>query len=571
MAEKTLKLKDAHDIVSHLEGERQGVEDEDFRLISEYLLTHRGFWPKEGDTKTSILQRGKKNINPAATLSLERAAGGLTTGMTPEGQPWFSLRLADSKLMEAEGVRDHLAERERVINHQLRKSGFYQAIHEFNIELLGFGGALLFDDTSEETISRYEDCTVGTYCIAMDSNNKLDTVTRRMRWSVKALKDKFGLTKLSDRAKRLLETKPYTKVDVVHVVRPREQRDDTKIDKLNMKYESIMYEDMVMAEDAQEVSRDILREGGYHEMPYDYTPYTRVGDSDYGMGPGHLVLWHSQQLNETERQKIIALQKLINPPMKKPASVKGRLNVGPAQETSVSATDSQGVAPLYEVPVQGYQSVLQEIQDVMLRIAAVTKADLFYDLPAEMRPKDMTLGEYMERKRERMQQIAPVVSLYEPSVLDSVIVRENNRADRLGLFPEPPPALVEAGEIEIVYTSMVAKSLRQVGAEATRVVLSDVKGIVDIQMAAGVKPTILNKVNLPQALDELAEGSGAPASIVNDDSVYEELTAQDEAAEAAEMQNQQAMEGADAMSKMGGVSTQGTVAGKIMEGQQGNA
>ena len=563
MAE-TLKLKEARSIVKHLEGLRSQNEDEDAKAISECLLPHRGFWPGDSDTKRGILERGKKNINPAGTLSLERAAGGLTTGLTPEGLPWFSFTIKDKKALESNGVREHLSYRVDLIQGALRTGGFYQAMHEFNMELLGFPGALVFADNSPKTMVRFECCTFGTYAIALDEEGTLDTVCRRIKWSAKQLEKKFGKEKLCKSTKELLKSSPYKKVDVIHVVRPRMDRSLGKIDNLSMPYESIMYEDIVNAEDDVQ---DILSESGYHEMPYFFAPYSRVGDSDYGMSLGHLLVGHVSQLNETERQKLIALQKFVSPPMKKPSNFKGRLSISPGAENSVSANDPNGLAPLYEVPTQGYQYALQEIQDIMLRIASVAKADLFYDMPSEMRPKDMTATEYMERKRERLQQIAPVVAIYEPFVLDKVIERVHNILDRAGMFPPPPPALVAAGQLDIEYISVVAKALRQVGAEATRSLLVDVGTIAKIQVDAGQKPTVLHKVDLAQAVDEIAIGIGAPARVIRDDETFEQILAEDAEREAQLMQQQQQMEAMEAATKAGGVKTEGTVAGKMMENQ----
>ncbi len=561
------RLKAARDIVIHLEGERQAQEDPDAKQISEYLLPHRGYWPSDGEDKSTILKRGKKNINPSATLSLERAAGGLTTGMTPEGQPWYTLKVADDKLMEAGGVREHLEQRKKLMDTALRLGGFYQAIHLCNVELLGFPGMLLFADNSIKTLVRFEACTFGTYAIALDEEGNLDTVVRRLRWTAKQCEKKFGKSKLTKETKELLKEKPYTKVDIIHLVRPRENRQQGKIDNRNMKYESIMYEASMNADNAPnaEDTMDVLSDSGFHEMPYFFAPYARVGAGDYGMSPGHLLIGHSKQLNETERQKIIALQKIVNPPMKKPGNMKGVLNVGPGQETAVSASDPKGLAPMYEVPVQGYQYVLQEINDVMQRIAAVAKADLFYDLPAEMRPKDMTATEYMERKRERMQQIAPVISIYEPNILDKVIERVHNTLDRAGLFGPPPPALVEAGQIEVEYVSTIAKALRQVGAEATRSFMIDIKGLAEIEMLGGGAPTVLRKVNFAQAADEIANGVGAPATVINDDEKFEELVAQDREAAAERQAKEDELAQLEAASKIGNMPNDGTVLSDAMK------
>jgi hypothetical protein len=561
------KLKSARDIVIHLEGERQSYEDEDAKIVSEYLLPHRGYWPEDGEDKATILERGKKNINPASTLALERAAGGLTTGMTPEGQPWKGLKVSDDKLMEAAGVREHLEYRNKMIDTALRMGGFYQAIHLCNIELLGFPGMLLFADTSVATAVRFECCTFGTYAIALDEEGNLDTVVRRLRWSAKQLERKFGKKRISKEVQELLKEKPYEKVDIIHLVRPRDSVEFGKIDNRNMKYASLMYEARYNGEDAIRSgdTMDVLSESGYHEMPYFFAPFARVGASDYGMSPGHLLIGHTKQLNETERQKLIALQKMISPPMKKPGNFKGSLNVGPGAENAVSTNDPKGLGPLYEVPVQGYQYALQEIQDVMTRIAAVAKADLFVTMPDDMRPNDMTATEWLGRKREKLQQIAPVISIYEPQVLDKVIERVHNVLDRAGLFPPAPPALTEAGTIEIEYVSTIAKALRQVGAESTRALALDVKGLAEIQMLGGDRPTVLHKFNFAQAIDEIASGVGAPASVVRDDEAFAKLVEADEKAaaeQAAKAEQQAALESA---AKLGNVSSQGTVLGDAIK------
>jgi len=556
------KLEEIQKLVVWLEAERQSTEDEDFKKISERLVPHRGFWPTDGEDKKTILERGKKNINPAATMALDRTTAGLTTGMTPEGQPWFSIVPREEGVIEEDGVRVHINIREHIINTILREGKFYQAIHVGNLELFSFGGLMLFGDPSVKTISRFEECTAGTYAIASDADGELDTVVRRVRRTAMQLKKKYGYNKLCRGTQEQLDNgDPYGFIDVVHVVRPREDRDDTKIDNLNMPYESFMYEDQVDKKDGDYLVKGFLEESGYHEMPYFYAPYSLCGASEYGLGLGHLLVKQSGLLNETERLKVVALNKLINPPIKKPSSVKNRANVGAGQETKVSPTDNQGLAPLYEIPYQVYQSALQEIGDVMARINAIAKADLFMDLPLEMRPRDMTATEYMARKRERLQQVAPFISLYEPRVLDKIIQMVHNRADRAGMFPPLPAALEQSGVLDIVYISSVAKSLRQAGAESTRVFLADVAMVSELQTANQMKATSLRKVDFAQAIDELHKGSGAPAAILVDDSVYEK-TLKQEAQKEKQLQEQEVgRQQAETAAKVGSVSTQGTVAG----------
>ena len=559
------KLKEAREIVTYLESERQATEDERFRDISEWILPHRGFWPADSDSKAAMLDRGKKIINPAGTLAVERAAGGMTTGLTPEGQPWFGFSVRDQKLMEAPGVREYLDYCENIIYAGLRMGDFYSQIQVNNQEIGGFGNMLLFQDFSPKTLMRFEACTCGTYCVALSAEGELDTVVRRLRWPARYLVNKFGKEKVSKRVLELMDTSPYTKVDVIHLVRPNEKRDSGKIDNRNMPFESLIFE--ASADTDENGPTDVLSQSGYHEMPYHFAWWTRAGDSDYGLGTGHLLLGHVKQLQEMERQKLIAVQKMVNPPVRKPSGFKGRLNTAPGGENAIGQSDSQGVGTLYEINIH-VQELMADIEKVEARIAAVAKADLFYDLPAEMRPKDMTATEYMERKRERLQLIAPVVSVYEPRVLDKVIERAYAMFDRAGLFPPPPPALVEAGHIMVDYISTVAKALRQAGVESTRALVLDVSQMAQIQASCGLRPTVLYKVDMAQAIDEIAEGLGVPSRVIRDDKAYEKLMAEDDAKQAQAMQAQQQADAAGKMAQLANVKTDGTIAGKVMEAQQ---
>lgn len=559
MTTMSSRLKKARDIVSNLESERQ-PHDEKFKEITEWLLPHRGFWPGDGDSDKSVLSRGRKLINPAATLSCKRSAGGLTAGMTPETQPWIKLRHRDRNIQEAMGVRDYIGQVEALIRRLLQVGGFYQAIHQGNQEYIGFANMLIFMDRSPKTLARFEACTAGTYCVAHDADGNLVTVVRRLRYTVKQLGDKYGKEKLSRSSQNAYEKTPYKKIDCVHVVTKRKTYDPTKIDFKNMPFESLLYEE---AENKANVS-DVLSESGYAEMPYFFTGWDKTGDSPYCVGPGHDSIGHSKQLQELERQKLIALQKKINPPMKKPIGMKGRLNTAPGSETSVSHTEPNGISPLYEVNVN-LNEIRQEINEVELRLGSTLLADLFYDLPAEMRPNDMTLGEYMGRKRERLQMMAPTLSSYEPEILDGIIARAFGMLDRANLLPPPPPAMGEASLIDVEYVSIIAQALKQDGGQTTRAVVLEVRELAALQRESGRKPTVIDKIDLDQCVDEIVDSYGAPGRILRDDETVAEMRKAEAAAEAEQAQSANQLAMAEAMSKIGSQSTGAdTVAGDLM-------
>jgi Bacteriophage head to tail connecting protein len=97
-------------------------------------------------------------------------------------------------------------------------------------------------------------------------------------------------------------------------------------------------------------------------------------------------------------------------------------------------------------------------------------------------------------------------------LLNKVIDRAFAMASRAGLLPEPPPEL--AGQtLKVEYISVLAQAQRAIGIGGIERLTGYVASL------AQVKPDILDKVDLDQAVDEYAEMLGTPPSIVLSDEV----------------------------------------------------
>lgn len=494
------KLRECRDLLDALESQRREREDE-WRDIREFILPHRGVFERSDSAR---VRRGRNIINSAATQAVRKAASGLTGGMTPEGLPWFRLGFADPTIDERTGARAWLDAVEARIYALLRVTGFYQAIQACNEEYLAFSPMLLFQDNDATRLCRFECVTCGTYAVGLGADGFVDTVARRIRWTAHQLAQRFGGENLSRSARRLLD-KPSTSrepVEVVHLVRPRHDRDPYKADRRNMAYESVFFE-------ATSGDGDVLSEGGYHEMPYAYTAFT---DSlpPYGYGPGHVALGDAAMLQELEKDKLVGQKKVANPPMLVPSTYKARLNAAPGGETPIGRADLDMVRPLYEVRPD-IRGVAEEIMRVEARLGDTLLATLFADMPLGLRPADMTWGEYLERKRERLQLMGPALSAYEPQVLDRVLARAYAMLDRAGELPPPPRSVGEVAQVDIDYISPLAQAVRQTGADATRAIVRDA-----LQLASA-RPEVLDKLDLDQAVDEMARGAGAPGRVVRSD------------------------------------------------------
>ena len=496
----TARLKECRDLLDALENRRRPREDE-WRDIREFILPHRGLFERDGGER---VRRGRNIINGAATQAVRKAASGLTSGMTPEGVPWFRFGFTDAAMDERTGARPWLDSVEARLYWLLRATGFYQSIQACNEEYLAFSPLLLFQDNDPARICRFECVTCGTYAVGLGADGYVDTVARRIRWTAHQLRDRFGEDSLSRAVRRKLAKASSSRdpVEVVHLVRPRLDRDPRKADRRNMPFESTFFE-------AEASTSPSLAEGGYREMPYAYTAFT---DSlpPYGYGPGHVALGDAAMLQELEKDKLVAQKKVTNPPMLVPSTYKARLNAAPGGETPIGRADMDMVRPLYEVRPD-IRGVAEEIARVEARLNDTLLASLFADMPLGLRPADMTWGEYLERKRERLQLMGPALSAYEPQVLDRVLARSYAMLDRAGELPPPPPGLGEVALVDVQYISPLAQAMRQTGADSTRSIVRDALEL------ASVHPEVLDKLDLDQAVDEMARGAGAPGRVVRSD------------------------------------------------------
>ncbi|MFI3271234.1 MAG: portal protein [Pseudomonadota bacterium] len=541
-------ITELQELVDHLEGLRKPCEPR-WRALSEWVLPTRGIYEGQDGT-IEAKSRGKKVLNREGTRSLKVAATGLTSGMTPASLPWFKWSFSNEAQNESTGAQAWLDVVEREIGNVLRTCGFYKAIHACNLEFLTFGPLLLFQDNSATKLCRFESCTVGTWAVGLNADRELDTVCRRIKMTPHQLEQRFGRDKLSTAVCTALdERRGYDQVEIIHVVMPRHHRQAGKIDAKNMPFASYMYE-AVGAE-------DVLSESGYVEMPYFFAANEETLDT-YGSGTGDDALPDIKQLQELEKQKLIGLQKSINPPIRKPVSFKHRLNIGPGGENAVSQSESQGIGPLYEVRID-LNSVREEINTIAGRIGQTTLAAYFADMSLELRPKGMTASEYLERKRERLQFMGPSLEAYEESVLTPVIFRTFAMLDRANLLPPPPAQMGEVAIVDVSYISPLAQALRQTGAESARALMQDVMQL------AQVDRNVLDKVDVDQAVDELARGIGAPGRMVRSDEEVVALRQARAEEQAKQMQAQQAMQGMQSLAQMASMSTgPDTLAGDLM-------
>lgn len=489
------KFERSQSLVSHMQGQR--VEREAaWRELSRWICPWRGMFDgcdrvgMEDDEEAMTLFTGM------AAHAVLKGASGMTSGMTPRNSPWFKPDFQDPELAEAEGARSWLDQLDTLMQDCLSTGGFYQAIQNFNLDLLWAGCALLYSERGTRCALRFESVQVGSFCVSKDSEGILSAVARHLSMPARSVAERFGRERLSQQTLRLLETDPFAPVPIWHFCE-RETGGRFPVS-------SLWWE---------EGGREFLREAGYYEMPYFYATWNE-GSTPYGTGPGDQSLPDARQLDILERRKLAGLGKLVEPPVTAPSDLKDTLDLAPGGINYMPT--HQEIRPILDLSpyARAMQFLQEEIRTVAGRLQDSLMASIFASIPLNQRPRDMSATEFLERKREALQQLGPVISAYEPDVLLPVLNRALMSLDRAMQTPRPPRSLADRQlAMKVDFISPMANAMRQSGAEAARSLLSDVAMIYN----SCQNQEIYDKLDLDQTIDELARAVGAPGGMVRAD------------------------------------------------------
>ncbi len=190
----------------------------------------------------------------------------------------------------------------------------------------------------------------------------------------------------------------------------------------------------------------------------------------------------------------------------------------------------QQIQQLYNVQLNlpGLQQIIQETAD---SIRSTMFADLFLMLQSGDGPQ-MTAREIIERHEEKMLVLGPVLGRLERELLSPAIERIYSVMDEAGLIPDPPEALRGTADINIEFVSILAQAQKMQGMKPIEQSISFVGSL------AASFPEAADALDVDSAIREYCKLSGAPAKILRDPRVVEEIRAQ--RARAAQQQEQMA-------------------------------
>lgn len=490
-------------------------------------------------------RRDQHIIDNTALFAQRTLAAGMMAGVTSPARPWFRLSLRDQDLMGFAPVKEWLHQASDLILAIFAQGNHYRALHNMYSELGLFGTSAAFLMPDFDDVSRLYPTPVGEYVLAANYRGEVDTIIREFRMTSGQLATQFGRGKVSRSVRNLIDRNDLDVwVPVLHVVQPNPDFSASSRASPLSKHKAFSSIYIEIGADHHE----FLRESGFDTFPALTPRWEVIGNDVYGQSPGAECLGDVKQLQHQQLRKAQAIDYQVNPPLQVPTAIKEHARArlpGGIFHVDVTAQNA-GVRSAFEVNLD-LQALLADIYDVRERINSAYYADLFLMLANDTR-SGITATEVMERHEEKMLMLGPVLERLHNEMLSPLIVSTFQRCLEVQILP-PPPEEIQGMPFEVEFVSTLAQAQKAVTSGNIDQV------VARIGQVAGLDPTIMDKLNSDQLVDDLADMYGINPKLIN----APEQVAQIRQQRAEQQQAQQMVGGmqpaADAMRKMGEIDT----------------
>lgn len=337
----------------------------------------------------------RPRLCPHARTSALTLASAMMSYVFPQGHPWFKfgspLQAQDDDAFSKDEAEAWFSAATDIARAAIERSNFYPEMHSVMIDRCVTGtGLLLIEGDASDNNLYFTHVPAGTYGIAEDSRHQIDTVVRKVRYSLAQLLDEFGYDALHakvqadiDRAESLYN--PEDTVEVWHIVMPRQDAVHASFD---LAPEARPYASVYL--DAQ--NEHILSEDGMYEFPYMCTRFVRYGSRVFGVSPLKNVedTINDLMVNEECMSKLYLRSAL--PPMVSPAEVADQISfeAGSITVLPMQFVGSQVPRELAPVNVQGLQAMQADIDTKKKEISDAFFTSIFQNISQQDRTMSAT-------------------------------------------------------------------------------------------------------------------------------------------------------------------------------------
>lgn len=456
---------------------------------------------------------------------------GMSSGLANPTEPWFKLGLDDDDLKEYKPVKEWLDLVTRIMFGWFSKTNYYEASKAGFLEQGIFGTEAAFIVEHWRYGYVVHPMTFGQYWLASDDGRRITTMARQPDMSVEAMVAFFGLENCPRKVRDDYGKGEYDKVrPVFHFVEPNTTRVPGKLDARNKAYIGRYW-----SGEADDNDPPFLKVEGYNEKPFYAARWDIIADDDYGTSPGHNAL---PALRGAQMEKLRTQQgydygirpSLYGTGMQNTVGV--RLTPGALTLGSGLNSGEGKVAPMWEVRPEMINQLRQSNSETQAEIKQHFYTDLFMAITNMPGVQPRNVEEIARRHEEQLSQLGPVIDRSNNEKLRASIERTYHILDRAGLIP-PPPQELSHTQFQVEFISVLVQAQRLIRLGGMERVASFTGNLIAVQ------PTVADKLDFDQMVDEYADAAGSPASIIRSDDEVAKIRAaranQQQAAQAVQM------------------------------------
>lgn len=478
--------------------------------LATYILPRRHTWLVGADKGKRGSPINTKIINSTGTDAARNCASGIMSGVSSPSRPWFRLTVSDPELQEDQDVNEWADEVTKRMLRVMAGSGYYTAKAMQYLDLVVFGTAPLIIYDDPESVIRCFVPAAGEYFCAGDANFTVGTLGRQFSMTLQQVVEEFGEENLTDSSRMLWDAAKNgggtldTELTICHIIErnPDYQERPSTVGKYKLP-RTFKYREMFWEAGATE---RMLRIHGFIDKPFSCPRWDVQGNDAYGRSPAMDALGDIKQLQQEEKRKAQALDKMVDPPMVADASMKNEpASLLPGAITYVARADAaSGFKPAYTVnPPIG--ELKQDIEKIEARIRSILFNDLFMMISQLQTVRSAT--EIDARREEKLVMLGPVLDRNQQEGLTPDINRIFQIMARSGLLPAPPEVM-KGTPVKVDYISPLADLQRASAATA----IERLFGFVGTVSAA--KPEVLDNLDADAAVAEMQEILRVPPKIV---------------------------------------------------------
>lgn len=467
--------------------------EQTWRDCFDYSFPERGdgFFGEKSDAGALQAKRARL-MDSTSTDSGQILAAALMSGCTPSNSRWFGLT-AGKDTDEEKRWFDESAE---TIWEYIHGSNYDAVGFECTLDMVAAGWFVMYIDVDRELGGyHFEEWAMSScYITSSKPGGMPDTLIRPYELTAEQAVNDFGEANVSEKVRQLVaNNKQDEKVKFCQSIYPR------GADAAGARAKNLPFASCHIEVD----TKKLVRESGYHECPFVAPRFSKLPNSDYGIGPIFRALPDIKQLNRLVYLEDTNLDMAVSgmwiaedDGVLNPRTVK----VGPRKIIVANSVDSMKALK----SGADFNVAFSKKDSLQAAIRRALMAD-------QLSPQDgpvRTAYETHVRVQMIRQLLGPIYGRMQPEWLAPMVSRCFGLALRAGILGTPPQSL-QNKTFNVSFTSPMAKAQKL---EEVTAVESSLQTVGELA-AATQDPAVWDNVDLEESIKIILDGRGAPARV----------------------------------------------------------